>query len=265
MTTRVIMLLDESSSMLGKEKQTISARDEVLNEQKNLELTGEETPPKFSYYTFSSCLSLPVEYDSIKDVDMEELIYKPSGTTSLLDAIGDIMKKHEKENNVILFINTDGEENTSRKYTTETIKKNLINYQDKKGWIVHYLGANVDAWAISNELGIREFGQSDLNIPLHLGNMRQTSQTLETYRRVQVQRLQSAPAAINENDMETPQHLLFMDQPNPYENNQSQLENDYFTNLTPPTLTRAGGDINGLPLPTLQRSASINSNITQPS
>ena len=70
MTTRVIMLLDESGSMQGKESQTISARDEVLNEQKNLELSGEETPPKFSYYTFSSCLSLPVEYDSIKDVVM---------------------------------------------------------------------------------------------------------------------------------------------------------------------------------------------------
>ena len=60
-------------------------------------IIGEETPPKFSYYTFSSCLSLPVEYDSIKDVVMNELIYKPAGSTSLLDAIGDIMKKHELE------------------------------------------------------------------------------------------------------------------------------------------------------------------------
>ena len=265
MTTRVIMLLDESGSMQGKESQTISARDEVLNEQKNLELSGEETPPKFSYYTFSSCLSLPVEYDSIKDVVMADLIYKPAGSTSLLDAIGDIMKKHELENNVILFINTDGEENTSRKYTTETIKKNLINYQDKKGWIVHYLGANVDAWAISNELGIREFGQSDSSIPLHVGNMRQTSQTLETYRRVQVQRLHSAPAAINETDMEMPQHLLFMDQPNPYQNNQSQPENDYFTNLAPPALVRRGGGMNELPLSTLQRCSSVNPNSTQPS
>ena len=117
----------------------------------------------------------------------------------------------------------------------------------------------------SNELGIREFGQSDSSIPLHVGNMRQTSQTLSTYRRVQVQRLQSAPAAINENETEMPQHLLFMDQPNPYQNNQLQSENDYFTNLTPPALVRRGGAMNELPLPTLQRSASVNPNTTQPS
>ena len=72
MTTRVIMLIDESGSMSGNESQTISARNEVLNEQKNIELNGEETAPKFSYYTFSSTLSLPIEFNSIKDVDFSE-------------------------------------------------------------------------------------------------------------------------------------------------------------------------------------------------
>ena len=251
MTTRVIMLLDESGSMSGKETQTISARDEILNEQKNIKLEGEETAPKFSYYKFSSTLSLPVEFDSIKDIDFSQLSYSPSGSTSLLDAIGDIMKKHENESNVILFINTDGAENTSRKYTSETIKKNLINYQDNKGWIVHYLGANVDAWNVSNQLGIREFEQSNLSIPLHRGNMRQTSQNLTNYRMQHIQRLQSAPPSINENDREMPQHLLFMNQPNPFQNNQPQPENDYFSNLTPSVLQRAS-------------SSNLNTNLTEP-
>ena len=65
--------------------------------------------------------------------------------------------------------------------------------------------------------------------------------------------------------LEIPQHLLFMDQPNPYQNNQLQSENDYFTNLTPPPLVRRGGGTNELPLSTLQRCSSVNPNLTQPS
>lgn len=250
MTTRVIMLLDESGSMSGKETQTISARDEILNEQKNIKLEGEETPPKFSYYTFAGVLSLPTDFDSIKDIDFSQLSYSPSGTTSLLDAIGDIMKKHENESNVILFINTDGAENTSRKYTSETIKKNLINYQDNKGWIVHYLGANVDAWHVSNSLGIREFEQSETSIPLHTGNTRQMSQNITSYRMQHVSsRLQSAPAAINENDRELPQHLLFMNQSNPFQNNETENVVDTFSNLASPSF--------------LQRTVSVNPIINQ--
>jgi len=192
------MLLDASSSMGGKREQTISARNEVILEQKNAKLVGEETPPKFSYYTFSTILSLSIGFDSIKDVDVDILHYEPGGCTALLDAIGDILKKHEHERDVILFINTDGEENTSRKYSTETIKKNLINYQTNNGWIVHYLGANVDSWSISNSLGIREYNQSTETIPLHAGNTRATSDNLTSYRNLHISRSQSAPSSINE-------------------------------------------------------------------
>ena len=114
MTTRIILLLDESSSMASDYARTISARDEIILNQKNIEIDGETNSPKFNYYTFSWNLSEPIEFESIKDVDTSALKYAPNGMTALLDAVGLIATKYMNEENVILFINTDGEENCVR-------------------------------------------------------------------------------------------------------------------------------------------------------
>ena len=46
MTTRIILLLDESSSMASDYARTISARDEIILNQKNIEIDGETNSPK---------------------------------------------------------------------------------------------------------------------------------------------------------------------------------------------------------------------------
>jgi hypothetical protein len=50
-------------------------------------------------------------------------------------------------------IMTDGEENSSREYTRAAIFK-LITDKEKEGWAFAYLGANQDAWAASESIGI---------------------------------------------------------------------------------------------------------------
>jgi hypothetical protein len=50
-------------------------------------------------------------------------------------------------------IMTDGEENSSSEYTRAAIFK-LITDKEKEGWAFVYLGANQDAWAASESIGI---------------------------------------------------------------------------------------------------------------
>ena len=93
--------------------------------------------------------------------------------TSLLDSVGIIIDEYKNEYNVILFVATDGEENSSIKYTSNEIKDKIIKIQNEKNWKIHYIGANVDAWNISSSLGIQHYTQSNDTIPLHTNTIEQ--------------------------------------------------------------------------------------------
>ncbi len=182
MTTRIIFLLDSSASMYHDKERTISARNELIIDQRNVEIANEETVPKFTYYTFSDALSNSIDYTDIKDVKLEELLYNPSGCTALLDSVGIILDEYKNEENVILFIATDGEENSSINYTSNDIKDKIIKIQNEKNWKIHYIGANVNAWDISNRLGINHYTQSNETTPLHPDMVRATSDNITSYR-----------------------------------------------------------------------------------
>jgi hypothetical protein len=182
MTTRIIFLLDSSSSMIDDRGRTISARNELIIDQQNVEISNEETIPKFTYYTFSNVLSSPKDFVNIKDVKIEDLVYNPSGSTALLDSVGIILDEYKNEHNVILFVATDGEENSSIKYSSNEIKDKIIKIQNEKNWKIHYIGANVNAWDISNTLGIQHYTQSSESTPLHANIVRATSDNISNYR-----------------------------------------------------------------------------------
>jgi hypothetical protein len=79
--------------------------------------------------------------------------------TPLLDAIGHVVGETDKValrdgEKVALVILTDGHENASKEHTKETIKALLKDRQDNKGWLVVFLGADVDAFAEANAIGV---------------------------------------------------------------------------------------------------------------
>jgi hypothetical protein len=85
--------------------------------------------------------------------------YVPRASTPLLDAIGhavaDIDKVALRPNEKIgLVILTDGFENASKEHTKETVRKLLTDRQDNKGWLVTFLGADIDAFAEAGAIGI---------------------------------------------------------------------------------------------------------------
>jgi hypothetical protein len=79
--------------------------------------------------------------------------YKPRGSTALLDAIGQTIKKWDGGTTPSVVILTDGLENASTKFTKAHIK-DLIKQKTKDGWTFAYLGANQDAFAEAGSIGI---------------------------------------------------------------------------------------------------------------
>lgn len=88
-----------------------------------------------------------------KKVDESEVI--PRGGTPLWDAVGRciniaIAANYEK---VAITIVTDGEENSSKEHTKETVRT-LIEICKKKNWQVNFVGCNFDAAADAAKIGV---------------------------------------------------------------------------------------------------------------
>ena len=110
---------------------TIGGFNSFVNDQKEFGGT-------LSLYTFSDrlhCVYLNVPIDDVKLLTKKD--YIPIGNTALYDAMGEILNKHDEGKFVIL---TDGEENSSRKYTKAHVK-DLIKRSKLE---IIYAGADIE-------------------------------------------------------------------------------------------------------------------------
>ena len=155
--TIVSFLLDETGSMDSVRDKTVSGFNEYV-----ATLRTAETPTLLRLMTFNT-EGFNVVYDcediqSVADLAIES--YRPRALTNLYDAIAklvhdteDYVKRMSPVPRVMCTIMTDGEENSSSEYTRAAIFK-LITDKEKEGWAFAYLGANQDAWAASESIGI---------------------------------------------------------------------------------------------------------------
>ena len=139
--TELVFIVDRSGSMAGLEKDTIGGFNAMLKEQAELE--GEA---RVTTVLFDNQYRLLHDRIDIRAVaPLTEKDYRVGGGTALLDAIGRTIKKIRavqkqtaedyRAEKVLFVIITDGEENSSRKYSAEQI----ILYprmwtHRKKGW-----------------------------------------------------------------------------------------------------------------------------------
>lgn len=165
--TELVFILDKSGSMSGLENDTIGGYNSMLKKQKEVE--GDCV---ITTVLFDNNLELLHDRIDIKAVNpITDKEYTIGGMTALCDAIGmainkiDNGQKHTAEDyraeKVMFVIITDGYENSSRKYTSDKIKKMIEQHKKEQQWEFVFLGANIDAVETANEFGINADRASD--------------------------------------------------------------------------------------------------------
>lgn len=157
-----LILLDESGSMDCIRRSALSAMNETIQTIKRVQKEHNEHEHSVTFVTFSGrgtegvkfiCLNVPVE--AMRKLRITD--YFPDGCTPLYDAIGSAVETLEKlvtEDDVVLVsIITDGQENSSSKFSGSQIR-DLIGRKKECGWTFTYMGANQDSAYVARNIGI---------------------------------------------------------------------------------------------------------------
>lgn len=159
--TELVFILDRSGSMHGLEKDTIGGFNSVL--ERNKALPGDAN---ITTILFDHRYTILHDRQPIRSVaPITERDYSPAGMTALLDAVGQAIRKidnvmaHTAEDyragKVQFVIITDGLENASKEYSAQRVKQMIRDRQEKDGWDFLFLGANMDAIAVAEDMGIQ--------------------------------------------------------------------------------------------------------------
>jgi uncharacterized protein YegL len=119
----LIMVLDESGSMESIRSDISGSIRCLLREQKELKKDNST----FTLVKFNGIVTTVYDKKPLQEVpEFTDNNYIPSGGTALYDAIGQSIEKYNADKNVLMFIVTDGEENSSSNYNHTKILT-LIN------------------------------------------------------------------------------------------------------------------------------------------
>lgn len=187
--TKIVVLLDRSGSMESARENTIRGLNTFIKEQK--EIPGEAS---LKLVQFDECAGL--QYDTIYSGDLKDAKeltsadFVPRGLTPLLDAQGktinelgselEALPESERPNKVIVVTITDGVENASREFTRQKIKAMIKHQTEVYGWDFVYIGANQDAVAVGQTLGIPAMKSMTYNIQ-NAQAVNQTYSNLSSY------------------------------------------------------------------------------------
>ena len=159
--THIAVLLDRSGSMESIKAETISGFNFFLNEQKKSGANASLTLVQFdTQETEIVHEAKPVQ--SVPELNADT--YQPRGGTPLLDALGEtisstgrtlaVVPEANRPDKVVFVIITDGQENSSHKFSKTQIKEMLEHQTNVYKWQFIYLGANQDAFAEAGSMGI---------------------------------------------------------------------------------------------------------------
>ena len=159
-TQEIVAIIDRSGSMRGKEEMTINGINTTIDELKTSD-NANKINMSIKFFNDTEELKIrSVNILSIGQLNPNDL--KPSGTTALLDAIGNtisyfIEKKIRDENayeNCLIYVATDGLENSSKSFNSDRLKKIIKNGENNYNIKIMYLGANQDAILEASKIGI---------------------------------------------------------------------------------------------------------------
>jgi hypothetical protein len=160
-TQEIVIVVDRSGSMKGKEDDTVGGINAFIGEMKN-KMKGDEVV-KVSLKLFDNEEILKWRSVDIKEIgEFPRSEFIPRGSTALLDAIGlsltFFMEKKLKDpsayNTCTLCVVTDGLENSSVHFNRTKIQSLIKNAKDTYNIDMMYLAANQDAILEASKMGI---------------------------------------------------------------------------------------------------------------
>jgi len=169
-----LIILDESGSMEPIKTTIIQGFNELVQTIQGIERQFPEQEHFISFISFNGLGQKLLHFidpvSKLKQID--DKTYQPDATTPLFDAMGFSINKlkhslqGQTDYNVLVTILTDGEENASKEYSGNAIKK-LVEELKQNRWTFTYIGTDHDVEKIANSLSINNtmiFEKNDADI-----------------------------------------------------------------------------------------------------
>ena len=160
--TELVFILDKSGSMHGLEKDTIGGFNSLIEKQKKE--PGEAIVSTVLFNNLSYVIHDRIGLDEVMELTYDD--YCVGGCTALLDAVGNAINhiiqirrrtpQDEQPEKTMFIITTDGRENASVEFTYRKIKEMIEFQKNKFDWEFIFLGANIDAAAEAQRMGIHQ-------------------------------------------------------------------------------------------------------------
>lgn len=149
---KIVIVLDESGSMMPIREQIVNSINNLITEQKQIK----SRPATFTLIKFNHNITRKITNRFLSDIDpLSYHDYDPSGTTALYDAIGDTIQWFRNEKDVLMVIVTDGQENSSKKYTRMQINKMIDDKKKNNKWTYVYLSSDLNTEIQGNNIGLQ--------------------------------------------------------------------------------------------------------------
>jgi hypothetical protein len=165
MTIDITVVLDRSGSMAPLAGDVVGGLNTFINTQQQVE--GEA---RFTLVQFDDCYEVVHFNVPLREVpQMTATDFVPRGTTALLDALGrtilqtsariDALPPSARPDRVVVAVQTDGHENSSREFTRAEVFEMIRQREDAPAasgtpcWEFVFLAANQDAIAEGGRLG----------------------------------------------------------------------------------------------------------------
>lgn len=166
-----LIILDKSGSMSRIRNAAVEGFNEVVE---GIRIAQKESEVQKHYVSLLPFCSCPMEYiynctpiEEVRDLTLQD--YRPCCNTPLFDAMGkalnDMLKRVEEEKHsaVVVTIITDGEENSSREYNSQSIKTLVDKLQKEYNWKFSYIGTNQDVEAVAKSMAINDSRHFEYN------------------------------------------------------------------------------------------------------
>lgn len=156
-----LIILDESGSMSSIKNTIIQGFNELVQTIKGIEKQFPEQEHFVSFVSFNSLGQKLLHFmdPASKLEQIDDKSYNPDAMTPLFDAMGFSINKLKQslqgqtDYNVLVTVLTDGEENDSKEFSGNDIKK-LVEELKQNRWTFTYIGTDHDVEKIAISLSI---------------------------------------------------------------------------------------------------------------